>query len=89
MAKAKAVVKADDSKGVALSSALHSDATYESEHTIIVSIKEHGAPEVTMTGFWNGQLLSAAIRGIEKQYNDVRRHATVYAMKKSQGVNAA
>ena len=70
--------------GVALSGALKSEATYENEHAISLVIRDHERPDVTMTGYWDGNLLKAAMRAIERKYDEVRKHATVYAMKQSQ-----
>lgn len=71
------------STGLDLSKALD-DEMKSDEHTIVLKFKGTGAAEVTMTGFWNGQYLSAAMRAIEKKYDEVRKHATIWAMKKSQ-----
>ena len=71
------------STGLDLSKALD-DEMKSDEHIIVLKFKGTGAAEVTMTGFWNGRLLSAAMRAIEKKYDEVRKHATVWAMKQSQ-----
>ena len=74
-----------ESSGMALSDSLKSEtALYENEHSIVLMIRNHQAPEVTMTGYWDGNLLRAAMHAIEKKYGEVRKHATVYAMRKSQ-----
>ena len=71
--------------GMNLSSSLASDLNMNTDPLIVLKFKGTGAPEVTMTGRWDGRLLSAAMRAIEKQYEEVRRHATVWAMKRSHG----
>lgn len=70
--------------GVALSGALADLKLDSDEHEIILKFKGTGAAQVTMTGFWDGRLLSAAMRAIEKEYDRVRKHAAVWAMKNTQ-----
>jgi len=49
-------------------------------------MENHSSPKVEMTGFWDGNLLKAAMRAIERKYDDVRKHATLNAMKQSQAL---
>lgn len=75
------------STGLDLSSALDNEMRSD-EHTIVLKFKGTGAAEVTMTGFWDGRLLSAAMRAIERKYDEVRKHAQVWAMKQAQKQSA-
>ena len=74
--------------GIGLSGALREINSY-SQCSIVLVIKPGAAPVVEMAGFWNGSLLKAALRGIEKQYGEARRHGAVWAMKKAQENKAA
>lgn len=81
-------MKDGESKGVALAESLRSKDDLDKERTIHLVLKDHKSPEVIMTGMWDGNLLRAAMHAIEKQYDQVRRHATVNAMKVSQQSNS-
>ncbi len=76
-------VKTFTSTGLDLSKALD-DEMKSDEHVIVLKFKGTGAAQVTMTGFWDGRLLSAAMKAIERKYDEVRKHATIWAMKQSQ-----
>lgn len=76
-------IDSNAAKGIALAGALN-EGLDKDESTIVLRIVNHLAPDVTMTGYWDGQLLKAAMRAIEKQYDKVRKHAAVWAIKQSQ-----
>lgn len=70
--------------GMDFTEALKDEKFEAKQRSIVLVLKDGLAPEVSMVGFWDGNLLRAAMRAIEKQYDEIRRHATVWAMKKSQ-----
>lgn len=74
--------------GIGLSGSLR-NSDVRADCSIVLVIKPNGAPVVEMAGFWNGSLLKAALRAIQKQYGEARRHGAVWAMKKAQENQAA
>lgn len=75
-------------RGLELSEALKDTEIKVNEQTVSINIKD-GRIVTTMTGIWDGRLLHAAMRSIEKQYDQVRRHGAVWAMKQSQNNNTS
>lgn len=77
---------APSSVGISLAEELKSgDEMKVDEQSVILHINK-GHITVDMTGYWNGRLLSAAMHAIEKKYDEVRKHAAVWAMKQSQQI---